>query len=414
MKNIGGTGVYTKIIIDELLARGHTIGFWPANGVIFKEFQDKNLILYDMEQEEVNEEWDIIILQHADILYYTQRIIQQLKNVPIIFISHSSSPNDQITTDNRVMKVLKIAEGVASSNWDYPEEFIETHRNPIIIKQDSTYLKPRNPKNILLLSRLAEDKADIVRYIISTINRLPKYNLLIAGKAVFYEKYYSISNGNIKFLGQVENTDLLFKNTDLVIGSGRVALEGIANKRPVLVAGFRGLGGLVTPDNFQEYVKIMFSGRIGGQKAEKIERFDLEKKIETIFNNEKITDIVERNYLLLKQIFDHKLVVTKLEKTINNLIELFEMVNDKTRIVNLKPKLVSNCDFKNYDKQIIIERKVSGRQICVIDNELHAIISKLNGKKKIGQFLSKNIVDNSTLLQNIKELWELKLLSLTK
>lgn len=59
-----------------------------------------------------------------------------------------------------------------------------------------------------------------------------------------------------------------FKECDLVIGDGIVAREAVLHRKPVIVVGDYGLGGLITPDTFCVQYDNSFRGRVNGMKDE--------------------------------------------------------------------------------------------------------------------------------------------------
>lgn len=99
--------------------------------------------------------------------------------------------------------------------------------------------------------------------------------------------------------------DVLIENADLVIGSKSVALKGVLHKKPVMVIGEYGSGGVLTPQNIMEQYQTGFSGKIRGEVNEyfSFEQFkhDIQKSgfvplpylewMSTQFNNETLNDI---------------------------------------------------------------------------------------------------------------------------
>lgn len=75
------------------------------------------------------------------------------------------------------------------------------------------------------------------------------------------------------------------EESDLIIGTGIMAREGILHRKPVIVVGDYGCGGLVTPDTLHSQYDNSFKGRINGMKDE---YFPLEKLAEEI---KKSTDL---------------------------------------------------------------------------------------------------------------------------
>ena len=49
-----------------------------------------------------------------------------------------------------------------------------------------------------------------------------------------------------------------YRDSDLIIGTARVALEAMSCEKPVIAAGNSGYVGLITPDNFMQAWKVYF------------------------------------------------------------------------------------------------------------------------------------------------------------
>ena len=85
------------------------------------------------------------------------------------------------------------------------------------------------------------------------------------------------------YISSGSETGKLIEEADLIIGSGITAYEGVARRKPVIVVGDYGLGGLVTPDTFRSQYNNRFRGRINGMKDEYFSLESLEKDIKKAF-----------------------------------------------------------------------------------------------------------------------------------
>lgn len=76
---------------------------------------------------------------------------------------------------------------------------------------------------------------------------------------------------NICFHGYVANPRDLIRESHVVLGMGRVLLEGLAEGRPSVLIGYEEICGLVTPKTFEQYRWSNFSGRgIQSETAAKV------------------------------------------------------------------------------------------------------------------------------------------------
>lgn len=92
-----------------------------------------------------------------------------------------------------------------------------------------------------------------------------------------------VENPRFKMMTSNDNVDEWIKEADIVIGSGAVALAGVLNRKPVIVVGEYGFGGLLSPDNVAAHHHNNFRGRIGGMKDEYFPLSELLKDIERGF-----------------------------------------------------------------------------------------------------------------------------------
>jgi hypothetical protein len=65
----------------------------------------------------------------------------------------------------------------------------------------------------------------------------------------------------IRWLGYAEDVRSCAREADIVVGMGRVVLEGLAEQRPCVLVGYDDVHGLVTPENWVEWRASNLSGR---------------------------------------------------------------------------------------------------------------------------------------------------------
>lgn len=91
------------------------------------------------------------------------------------------------------------------------------------------------------------------------------------------------SECQVEYISSGSELGKLIEGADLIIGSGITAYEGVARRKPVIVVGDYGLGGLVTPNTFRSHYNNRFKGRINGKKDEYFPLESLEKEIKRAF-----------------------------------------------------------------------------------------------------------------------------------
>lgn len=85
----------------------------------------------------------------------------------------------------------------------------------------------------------------------------------------------------------------LVESADLIIGCGNLAFQGTVCRKPVIVLGNYGLGGLITPKNVYEQCQNNFYGRINGNEGEYFSLGDLKSEIEKGFES----DLMDLDYI---------------------------------------------------------------------------------------------------------------------
>lgn len=183
---------------------------------------------------------------------------------------------------------------------------------------------------VVHVSRLAGPSADTALALIPAARQLlgdfPDLNLIIVGSgnrqatvaAKALEVNRSAGRRFIHVTGGRKDVAAIFATADLVVGSGRTALEGMSSGRPVIIAGQHGVGSVVTPENFEELRKVNFTPRyapepltpwklaatIGsvlkdGELAARLGRFGREQVLAG-FSIKHMVDQVERVYQRVK------------------------------------------------------------------------------------------------------------------
>ena len=417
MQSIGGTGIFTKLLMLFLKSHGHNIGLYPASNIIYPEILSMNIKRYSSRVSIIKENWDLIILQNSYNLRHARNVVSNFENIPVIFISHSTTPENNIINLSNLFKIFKVADYIDTKGWGVPEEMCEVLYNPVKIN-----LKKRNfrllkkPYNILMLTRLDPDKAEICKTFIKLFNNQTIFKLTIVGNGPYYDFLKSIANSNINFVGEKTNVNQYYLRSDIIIGTGRTVLEAISNKKLCIVVGIRGFGGMITPDNFKKFQKYNFSGRVGGKYKEKFSELQVLNELKKCIKSKNITKIIDGNYKLVIKYHDIKIIGKQLEMACNNVFILNKKLNNSQEILGLRPILSRNIRLKkmNNKNEYGIFNKATNTFLGSCNSSMKRIMLKFRGNLTVYQIISElgysNTGDLKVFLKNLKALWNLKVI----
>ena len=187
-------------------------------------------------------------------------------------------------------------------------------RNPI---DTSLYnFEPKEDKKdkkiISIIGRLSGPKGDVAYSLLEVLSTIDNLHIRIIGGKDIPEKFIKFKNlKNIEFLGYVNDVPNKIKESDIIIGAGRVAVEAILSGRPVIAVGEAKYIGCITPNNLSEGLKSNF-GDIDFSNQIIIDSKTLTSDIETALN------LTNENLLNLREMttdeFDLYKIVDKIEK----------------------------------------------------------------------------------------------------
>jgi glycosyltransferase involved in cell wall biosynthesis len=132
---------------------------------------------------------------------------------------------------------------------------------------------PASGIRIAFMSRLDSPKQRSVYYAMDAASLLAErgadITLAIAGDGPLYADFMNYADSInrkagreiVRLIGSIERTPEFLAWSDIVIGIGRSAFEGMATGRPVCIVGEKGLAGLVSSDAVRDLQYYNFAGR---------------------------------------------------------------------------------------------------------------------------------------------------------
>jgi peptidoglycan/xylan/chitin deacetylase (PgdA/CDA1 family)/glycosyltransferase involved in cell wall biosynthesis len=184
-------------------------------------------------------------------------------------------------------------------------------------------------KIITLIGRMSGPKGEVAKFIITEvfpkiIKDLPKASLLVVGgikiehdlETITAEINSRIGEKKIYLLGFQPNIVEYISAADLVIGSGRVAMEALAMRKPILAVGESNYIGVVSEENVQNALSTNFGD--SGIKTELDSSIISNDALNLLKDIEKQKIVTEFGFNLVQREFDIKKTCKKVLRTYGN------------------------------------------------------------------------------------------------
>lgn len=286
----GGTETHVLSISKPLLAHGARLFYAGADGPFHQEFvkagfqihlvepkggplPERKKFLRDAYRQIMEQQRITIVHVHMTPSGIIAASAARESGIPVVFTLHGTYyPREEAIElaqlSDAVISVSKPVErywrayGIAStviSNGIDPEEF-----GPEPGEADKTQVLPDLPEHatvVTYVSRLAWQKASVCNMVLRATKTLPELkdlHIIVVGTGTLAHHVQELARNLNKMRGTTyihmvgEQTDVkpYYRRSDLVIGTGRVALEAMACGKPLLAIGNHGYVGLITPEHY--------------------------------------------------------------------------------------------------------------------------------------------------------------------
>ena len=288
------------------------------------------LLLHIVKKERVD-----IIHSHISSVFSSSMAyaISKICRIPIVFTVHGKPQ-----AFPRVFRyIIKNCSGLIVISYelrDYLIRFFEIKNKKIQVIYNGINLERYHPnygnksnsekKRILHVTRLDYEKMNatikLIEAVPEILMKLPETEIIIIGGGEKFEDVFKqvekmnekTGKDSIKMVGTVSPTSLLDYLTmaDVVVGVGRVAIEGMACGKPVVIVGNHGLSGVITEENKEKIKYYNFSGR---DAKLAYTSHQLAVEIIRLFAN---NDYYESTSLLGLKILEEELDIKKIAKQI--------------------------------------------------------------------------------------------------
>ena len=323
---ITGAEVYATTIADELIARGNKVFIVsdtltvPTKAEYIKlEFNKRSLgkrinhikTLYKFIKDN-----DIhIVHAHSRASSWSCQLACKLAGIPLITTTHGRQP---VHFSRKLIKAfgdysIAVCENIKKHMIDdigFAENKISVITNPINFEEIEIDALSKDKKIISIVGRLSGPKGDVAYDLLEILtdeNILKDFKVRIIGGKEVPERFLKFKDKGIDFIGYISDLQAKMKESDIIIGAGRVAFEAMLNEVSVIAVGETEYMGAINKGTLSKSLASNF-GDIGAMKYPKIKKNILLediKKCLSLSGEEKkeLKDIIY-NETNLKQIVD--------------------------------------------------------------------------------------------------------------
>jgi hypothetical protein len=188
------------------------------------------------------------------------------------------------------------------------------------------------------------------------------------------------------------------------------AIQAIALCKPCVVVGNHGLGGRVTPENYETFKRHGFKGRNGAACDEHVPLdllcFDIQRTLNQSYEDE----MIKIHDLILADGYSFSVFHKGIMQTVDQVLKLHDSLHNRQLHKTLKPRSTSTLHIQKVDDKNII---TCGHSVLAeVDDDLVTLLKQCNGDQTIEEVVIGNGYeqrDVRTFAENIIELWKKKL-----
>jgi hypothetical protein len=303
---------------------------------------------------------------------------------------------------------------VITTNWlikpdesGFPEELTFKAYDTCNRLQVKKPVSNKNKIKVTFISNKGDnDELFFLIRIISLFNKMPSIRRTIYCLKTHIEYLKEIANEGIEFLSREEDQLL---ETDVILCFGSTAIHFLLSGIPVIIVGTFGLGGHVTPENFELLLKKGFMGRPGGAYKEEI---PIELLAEEILE-------LQHSKILFNQSIQIKTLIKKKQfsdyDTLYDQLERFSIdfwLNDIKRRWQIDMKLASNIQILTKAKKAFLVRQHINDVIASFEEEDALFFKYLLERRSSKEAFNKAAIPIKDFWQMVSVFWDKKIIIL--
>lgn len=386
---VTGAEVYGTVLSDELIRRGNKVYIVsdtltkPTNAqyekIEFNKRKLKDRVSQVRKLLKIIREKDIqVVHAHSRASSWSCAIACRIAKIPLVTTIHGRQP---VHLSRKLVKAfgdysLSVCENIRDhviNDLKVKPENITVLRNMINTREYQKSILDtvdKNKKIISIIGRLSGPKGDVTYNLLDILHRRKDFKIQVIGGKEIPQRFKKFT-GNVEFLGYVNNVSEKIRESSIVIGAGRVAVEAILCEVPVLAIGEAESVGIVTNDKLKLALKSNFGDislnqtplfrwtdvipeidkgfniskdELKSLREKVIEEFSLENIVENI---EKIyqREIVKKRKYEMPVIMYHRVIKDESEKGVHGTYVTVEQFEEQMKY--LKKKGYETVTFKD-------------------------------------------------------------------
>ena len=395
--------VFSQSLLRSLQRSRYQVHLY-GDSLFYEYFKNPKIISFD---QMVSIHWDVAIIQNSLCFSRYPEIMRLLRKTPVVFVSNADDISGYIAPFDNLYTVLSTVGGWQHlSSWNIPFELCRWVPVPVLVSGNH-YLYEEEPDCYEFVYYPFENSSAQIDSKILSLTRLSNCRLSIIGEE--YRTLKSVMNKRVRIVSRSQSVGAL-KKAHLVLASRYQAVQAIALCKPCVVIGSHGLGGRVTPDNYETFKRHGFKGRNGAAADEHIPldllQFDIKRALDKPCEEE----TVRLRDMLLADDYSFGAFHSVISKTVANVIKLHEQLHNRKLYKKLKPRLSSTLSIKKMNEKNLM---LCGDMILSeIDDDMEALLRKCDGSNTIENIVIESGYEHndiSVFAENVMEMWKKKL-----
>lgn len=362
--------------------------------------------LFPEQSYEEGQSYDLIIIQNSLSLIRYKKQLKRLGKSPVLFIATTNRLDSYIAPFKNLYGVLSMSDA-ALPDFGIPEEMM-LHFNYPVKKMANYYFYEQQPEYCRIVycptgNTIKESDLKLLTF-------LHKTNALLT---IVSDEYRCLKNALPSFVIVAPSSYKLsiYRRAHLVVASGIDAVRAMALCKPCVILGDYGLGGMVTPANYDHLQSVSFRGRKGGCFKEMVPLDLLEVEIRKYFTSDSLKSVFEVQKKIFADYGKIIIIDKKILEETERIISLSASINKRSERYSLKPRLSSLFALEESDGKQNLMRGFG----CFgeIDIEMVSLLKQCDGTLSVLELAERNGYnkeETGILWSNLYELWKEKLI----